>query len=125
MGICRITPGCNPSQGLICNITEHYPFKCTCPPFYYWDSGANLCIEQKIVSIGCSSNEECRSNTGLYCDIICKCLDNYFWSNDKCSEQIIFSSNSEIIKNYFFYNNLKIKLCLKNKKKIYFKKVKE
>lgn len=90
MGICRITPGCNPSQGLICNITEQYPYKCTCPPFYYWDSAVSLCKAQKTNSISCTSTEECLSDTGLYCDINCKCKDNYFWSTDKCSKLFNF-----------------------------------
>ncbi|RNA32655.1 multiple epidermal growth factor-like domains 10 isoform X1 [Brachionus plicatilis] len=84
MGICRITKGCNPSQGLICNITEQYPYKCTCSPYNYWDSALSICRVQKTESQSCGSTDECKSDTGLYCDTVCKCDDNYFWSIDKC-----------------------------------------
>ncbi|RNA02211.1 prion-like-(Q N-rich) domain-bearing 25, partial [Brachionus plicatilis] len=88
MGKCRISQGCNPAQGLICNITEQHPYKCTCAPYNYWNSTLSSCKTQKTNNDPCGATNECKSDTGLYCDSVCKCLNNYFWSTDKCS--IIF-----------------------------------
>lgn len=85
-GICKITAGCNPSQGLICNITEQFPYKCTCLPYNYWDTTHSVCKTQETYSGSCSSSDECKSDTGLYCDIVCKCQENYYWLIDKCGK---------------------------------------
>ena len=80
MGSCTIDAGCNPSQNLICNITEQQPNTCNCPPYNYWK--INTCVPQLKSGFGpCVSDGDCWSLSGLYCSGgVCNCLANYYWS---------------------------------------------
>ena len=80
MGPCTFKSACNPSQNLICNVTEQTPNTCQCPPYDYWDSGNSVCVAQKTRMETCSSSSECYTGSGLYCfSGYCFCQSNYFW----------------------------------------------
>jgi hypothetical protein len=91
---CQFTAGCNPSQNLICNLTESLPNLCTCLPFNYWDSTGRICKPQESNNGPCSSSFQCLTYSNLYCDgIKCTCPSNYYWSTNVCREILVLLFN--------------------------------
>ena len=79
---CAIAEACNSDQNLQCNFTGQGPYKCVCPPYYYWDSVNRTCRMQKENSSVCSQSYECLDGTNLYCSYqgFCVCPWNQYWS---------------------------------------------
>ncbi|CAF0905651.1 unnamed protein product [Brachionus calyciflorus] len=95
-GSCKIPSGCNQTQGLVCNLTEQMFYKCVCPSYNYWDSSLKSCLPQKNNTQACSSTDQCRSGTSLYCDTsstnTCKCPIDYYWSTNTCVKMVSYGS---------------------------------
>ena len=80
LGPCKFRSACNPSQNLICNVTEQTPNTCQCHPYDFWDNINLICIAQKTKMNTCLNTYECLSGSGLYCSSgYCLCQSNYFW----------------------------------------------
>jgi hypothetical protein len=63
--------------------------KCICPTLFYWDSGVDICTQQKSVNQTCVSKIECRSDLGLECGSTgqCSCKSGYYWSSNSVCDQ--------------------------------------
>ena len=86
LGPCSISAACNPSQNLVCNVTEQNNNQCLCLPYNYWNSTYKTCYAQRTYLESCASSTDCLSLTGLYCSSnACICKSNYYWSSAKHS----------------------------------------
>ncbi|CAF0938100.1 unnamed protein product [Brachionus calyciflorus] len=94
LGSCKISSGCNQTQGLVCNLTEQIVYKCVCPSYNYWDLSLKKCITQRNNTQSCTSTDQCRSGTILYCDTsstnTCICPIDYYWSTNTCVKRISY-----------------------------------
>lgn len=113
LGDCKTNSTCKPSSFLLCNTTEHFPNKCTCLPFHFWNSANEICQPMKTINETCGSALECYSHTKLVCEILnmgvkrCICEPNHYWSVS--SKSCGLSKKFETLNNFKKYSFLEKK----------------
>jgi hypothetical protein len=70
------------TTNLTCAAYGDYAGYCSCLPLYFYSS---YCIPQYLNGVACTSNSQCRSDLGLFCNqtsgyLYCMCNTSSYWS---------------------------------------------
>jgi hypothetical protein len=64
---------------------------CTCKPLQFYSKSSKKCETKKLEGIECQTNDECRDDVGLVCELKCKCRPQQYFSllSQKCETQVL------------------------------------